>query len=721
MDQTSNSCESSTETKRHALNSIDNQNHNYLNGLQLQHQHQKYNRKSTHHKIRGDIDVDSASSITETESLSGSLAELKLHRSSSRRHHNSFNAQLRRSMKQQQQQRHLHHQRAPSNFSYDESSLMSSELDTTTFFDTENEDAYSSVTESTCVSSRRYGIHRKKRLKHRIMPHEHHMLDDASDCSSVTSSTMSLNVITVCLNMDTVNFLGISIVGQSNKGGEGGIYVSQIMRGGAVALDGRIEAGDMILQVNDISFENYSTDAAVQVLREAVLKPGPIKLVVAKCWDPMPNDYFRPPHQEEPIRPIDPSAWVAHTQAMTAYQGAPHHALQQPNTRYNRARLPLANSISSFGSNSSLTNSMAESIDPRFCNDQLNLTVNTDMETLVRTMMSPDSGLDIRDRNWLKITIHNAFIGADVVDWLFNHVEGFPDRRDARKYACNLLKYGYIRHSVNKQRFSEQSYYIFGDGNGNRCGMINGDLFTLNEESEDFDSVSEFERADSIINMKPLPPPPSYMSSSGTSNGSGTTSGVVSQTEKNYQLYYPPAPQSLIGSSYSLDNSDNHTYVTSGINSNASTISFSQTQYTQYTSFTQQHIKQHQQPDRLSIKTSSDGSSGNGSDIELISKKHRSNSRSSSHKSSNSQHNQSSVSSINSLYLGQNSLLQKQAVTNATAQLQQSQISLNSTTTSSQQQQQGRSLKEVPADLRGSKQSFRMAMGNPCEFFVDVM
>lgn len=43
---------------------------------------------------------------------------------------------------------------------------------------------------------------------------------------------------------------------------------------GAVALDGRIEPGDMILQVNDINFENMSNDDAVRVLREAVQKPG---------------------------------------------------------------------------------------------------------------------------------------------------------------------------------------------------------------------------------------------------------------------------------------------------------------------------------------------------------------------------------------------------------------------------------------------------------------
>ncbi len=44
--------------------------------------------------------------------------------------------------------------------------------------------------------------------------------------------------------------------------------------GGAVALDGRIEAGDMILQVNDRSFENLTNDEAVAVLRDAVTRKG---------------------------------------------------------------------------------------------------------------------------------------------------------------------------------------------------------------------------------------------------------------------------------------------------------------------------------------------------------------------------------------------------------------------------------------------------------------
>ena len=43
---------------------------------------------------------------------------------------------------------------------------------------------------------------------------------------------------------------------------------------GAVAQDGRIEPGDMILEVNGISFEDMTNDEAVQTLRSAAQRPG---------------------------------------------------------------------------------------------------------------------------------------------------------------------------------------------------------------------------------------------------------------------------------------------------------------------------------------------------------------------------------------------------------------------------------------------------------------
>ncbi|XP_074535428.1 segment polarity protein dishevelled homolog DVL-3 [Halichoeres trimaculatus] len=298
------------------------------------------------------------------------------------------------------------------------STQQSSQLETTSFCSSE-EDSGGRFSQSTGKSSSSPKLVRRQRRRHR-KPKTQRMERSVS-FSSVTDSTMSLNVITVTLNMERYNFLGISIVGQSNDRGDGGIYIGSIMKGGAVAADGRIEPGDMLLQVNDINFENMSNDDAVRVLREIVHKPGPVTLTVAKCWDPSPRGCFTLP-RSEPVRPIDPAAWVSHTAAMTG-RLLPHYSVLEENP----------------------------------------LSIHSDITAIIRAMADRESGLEVRDRMWLKITIPNAFIGSDVVDWLHRNVEGFTDRREARKYAGNLLKAGYIRHTVNKVTFSEQCYYVFTD------------------------------------------------------------------------------------------------------------------------------------------------------------------------------------------------------------------------------------------------------------------
>ncbi|CAF3432663.1 unnamed protein product [Rotaria socialis] len=376
----------------------------------------------------------------------------------------------------------------------DMASFPSSDLESTTFLDETEDDRYSTVTDSTTISSRYHGRNRPRRRKHRLPSG----FDRASSFSSLNSeSTMTLNIITVTLNLDAVNFLGISIVGQSDKTGssDGGIYVGSIMKGGAVAQDGRIEPGDMILQVNDISFEGLSNDDAVKILRETVQKPGPIKLVVAKCWDPTPRGYFTLPRHEQ-ARPVDPLSWLAHTQAVqNTYQNP-----QQQILLHNRQS--ILNSTTNMSSTISSTNNTMIDNQRKFVVElerqnsnvlaisgfglDLNLTINSDMDTIVRAMAEPDSGLDIRDRIWLKIPIPKSFLGSDLVNWLFENVDGFVNRNDARKYASSMLKAGYIRHTVHKLTFSEQCYYVFGDIYSQGISQL-----TLDEEAEDYETVSD--------------------------------------------------------------------------------------------------------------------------------------------------------------------------------------------------------------------------------------
>ena len=81
----------------------------------------------------------------------------------------------------------------------------------------------------------------------------------------------------------------------------------------------------------------------------------PITLVVAKCWDPNPKGYFTIPRQE-PVRPIDPSAWVAHTNALRNEFGGGPGAIP------GRLPGPMSPSLSTVTStSSSLTSSLPES------------------------------------------------------------------------------------------------------------------------------------------------------------------------------------------------------------------------------------------------------------------------------------------------------------------------------------------------------------------------
>ena len=77
----------------------------------------------------------------------------------------------------------------------------------------------------------------------------------------------------------------------------------------------------------------------------------PITLVVAKCWDPNPKGYFTIPHQE-PVRPIDPSAWVAHTEAM-------QHIYRRPDENHNQS-ISCTDSVTSSSIISSLPPSERE-------------------------------------------------------------------------------------------------------------------------------------------------------------------------------------------------------------------------------------------------------------------------------------------------------------------------------------------------------------------------
>ncbi|XP_014068979.1 segment polarity protein dishevelled homolog DVL-3 isoform X1 [Salmo salar] len=545
--------------------------------------------------------------------------------------------------------------RRPELAGYESSStLMSSELETTSFFNSEDDDASSRFSGSTeqSTSSRLMRRHRRRRRKLKAP-----RMERSSSFSSVTDSTMSLNIITVTLNMEKYNFLGISIVGQSNEKGDGGIYIGSIMKGGAVAADGRIEPGDMLLQVNDINFENMSNDDAVRVLREIVHKPGPITLTVAKCWDPNPRGFFTLP-RSEPIRPIDPAAWVSHTAAMTGTY--PVYGMS-----------PSMTTITS--TSSSITSSIPET--ERL--DDFHLSIHSDMAAIAKAMANPESGLEVRDRMWLKITIPSAFIGSDVVDWLYHYVEGFTDRREARKYASNLLKAGYIRHTVNKITFSEQCYYIFGDLCGNMANLSLGD-HDGSSGASDQDTLAPLPHPGAA--PWPLAFPYQY---------------PIPQPYNPHPLHEPPQSQPGRGGSAGSQHSEESR--SSGSNCSGS--------------------KKEEAAGGAGggAGGGESKSTGSGSESELRKENAPSDRSVVVPPNEHSMHSLISLAhSVHSTHSHSSSLVYGPPGLPA-------QPPSSLPITAPPGSPPGRDLASMPPELTASRQSFRMAMGNPSEFFVDVM
>lgn len=364
------------------------------------------------------------------------------------------------------------------NTSFDDSSILTTDLESTSYFTETDDDDSSNYSETTCdtfisqrnnrlkQSSNKSPVNNMRQSPYRNghhNPHHHDRLgnlDNLSSSSSSSSSSPSSNsysnatavqYVTAHLVLTNENFLGLHIYANDVNGDDKGIYVDGIIDNSAVALDGRIEPGDKLIQVNEIGLEELTNDEAVKVLKDAVIKRGPLKLVVAKFVETNNKNDAASGLDREAIHPIDTAAWVAHAQAMTMPNIQPvDHA-------------DSATSSPSFGSNAQDTDCIRPAstglarMGPGFRLSK----ESADIKDIVMHMRMPNIGIDLKDRRWLKIHIPQAFIGADLLRWLERNVHGFLNESEARKFAALMLSEGYIVDPLSKKQFSPKSFYTF--------------------------------------------------------------------------------------------------------------------------------------------------------------------------------------------------------------------------------------------------------------------
>ncbi|XP_062899577.1 tyrosine-protein phosphatase non-receptor type 13 isoform X2 [Mobula hypostoma] len=95
------------------------------------------------------------------------------------------------------------------------------------------------------------------------------------ECDVTSSTNMSENdVIHLTLEKPSSGGLGFSLVG-----GESGVFVKSVYPGGAAALDGRLQVGDQLLQVNNESLVGFSHGEAVTAVRRT---KGTVILTVSR-------------------------------------------------------------------------------------------------------------------------------------------------------------------------------------------------------------------------------------------------------------------------------------------------------------------------------------------------------------------------------------------------------------------------------------------------------
>lgn len=296
-----------------------------------------------------------------------------------------------------------------------------------------------------------------------------------SSASSVTTSSSScsdataVRCITVHLVLTDENFLGLHIYANAVNEVDEGIYVDGVTENSAVAQDGRIEPGDKLIQVNEVNLEELTNDEAVKVLKDAVIKRGPLKLVVAKFIETNNNNNKNDPIAglKETVQPIDTAAWVAHAHAMTMpviQQTTSQQTLNHHQHLSQEQRANSTNSSPSFGSANAQDTDCIRSTSAGLHGFGSGLRLNrnsTDIKEIVQHMQLPKFGVELKDREWLKINIPRACLGSDLVSWLERNVCGFSGEREAKRFAARMLKEGHIKDPISKNSFSSKSYYTF--------------------------------------------------------------------------------------------------------------------------------------------------------------------------------------------------------------------------------------------------------------------
>lgn len=310
-------------------------------------------------------------------------------------------------------------------------------------------------------------------------------------------------IIEVQLHLNNYNFLGLTLVGPSDgtSSTDGGIYIGNIAKDSVVEQNGRIEIGDKIIEINGLDVRNMRSDDAVATFKSCVDRRGAINLVLQrntrnntynKGRFTLPREYANGLiHQQQYSSPKPPQR----SPRGFREEDLPIPIFDFDNTQCTKSTPPPLVPYRMQCSNISReTHSLPRSITPRslYTTSNFETLPNTsdirlrvdsrsvyepstptslrqfesplhcnrdDIRTVYNALRDDVRSLDIKDREWLKVTVKNAFLGSALVKWLSANLLGFGHRKEVKRYANRMLNEGLIKNPISSGSFSEKCYY----------------------------------------------------------------------------------------------------------------------------------------------------------------------------------------------------------------------------------------------------------------------
>lgn len=303
--------------------------------------------------------------------------------------------------------------------------------------------------------------------------------------SSVYESTEpAVSYIYVQLLLDNYNFLGLTIVGPCDEfeSKDKGIYVGKITKDSVIERDGRIKVGDKILGINEYNLQSLKNDEAVATFKHCVEKRGAITLLLERGSNSNFLDQIG--HYSPPPPPTLPPNNYLPTQTCLDQLPMPNHHANNPMAArplpvINRTSRSLPRSVTprSIYQATGSENVVSYHESPSSLNSRSMYGTTTlssgrnlevalhcrrhDIHTIFAALRNSPNGLEVKDREWLKVVIKDAFLGSDLIKWLRRNVYGFSSRREIKSYANQMLSLGLIKNPMTNGAFSERIFYTF--------------------------------------------------------------------------------------------------------------------------------------------------------------------------------------------------------------------------------------------------------------------